>query len=172
MNHLLPGLIVLLVLCLIASSVALVRLYRHVHSLQSSFAKMGFVVRQDLQECFDQAAQKIIESQSQSTLQNQKIIEQTMQAVLDKSSNVVQKRLASAEKEASSIILRAHQDRQRIIDDAKLESNQYLNRLTGYSAEALEWAMEQLLKEKIDLNGHEELVKSLVSVYLDEHKRV
>ena len=94
-----------------------------------------------------------------------------MQKVLAESSQILQQTLSKAEHQASEIVLQAHQDRQRILDDAKQESQQYMGKLTDYSAEALEWAMEQLIKEKVDLSGHEQLVQSLVSVYLNEHKR-
>ncbi len=171
MSMLLPGLVIIVTIALAASGFFLIRLYRQVAALKSSFAKLGYVVRQDLQEYFDQSANKVLDIQQQSVEQQQQAIEQTMQKVLDESSQVIQKTLARAEKQASTIILKAHNDRQQILDDARKESQQYLRRLTDYSSEALEWSMEQLMKEKIDLNGHEELVRSLVSVYLDEHKQ-
>jgi cell division septum initiation protein DivIVA len=150
----------------------LIRAHRRIAELQTAFAKMGFVVRQDLQHSFDAALAQVVDAQQQSVEQSQEQIRKTMLKVLDESSQVMQQALARAEKQSSEIVLRAHQDRQRILDDARQESRQYLMRLTDYSAEALEWAMEQLVKEKMDMNGHEELIKSLVSVYLDEHKRV
>lgn len=172
MDRLLLGLLAIQTIAFIVGIAFFIRLYRHVAELTSSFAKLGFVVRQDLQQYFDGAAQKVVEVQAQSSAQNQKLIEDTMQKVLQESGKVMQDTLARAEHQASEIVLKAHQDRQQILEDAKQESNQYMSRLADYSAEALEWAMEQLIKDKVDLHGHEELVQSLVSVYLDEHKRV
>jgi cell division septum initiation protein DivIVA len=172
MNQLLPAVVIVLTICLLGAAVSLVRLYRQIHNLERSFAKLAFVTRQDLQQYFEEAASKVLETQSASTEANRKSIEEAIQSVVDRSSQVVQQRLAQAESEAAAIVLRAHQERQQILDDARKESRQYLMRLTDYSAEAIEWGLEQLVKEKIDISGHEELVKSLVSVYLDEHKRI
>lgn len=171
MDRYLLSLLALQTVGFIVAVFCLVRLYRQVAELKASFAKLGFVVRQDLQQYFDSAGQKIIEVQAQATQNSQQLLQQTMEKVLADAGETMKQSIAQAEQEAQQVILRAHQDRQRILDDARLESDRHLTRLTDYSTEALEWAMEQLVKEKLDLSGHEELIESLVSVYLDEHKR-
>lgn len=171
MDRLVLGLLTIQTIVFVLAVFGFFKLYRQVSELKSSFAKLGFVVRQDLQQHFETAAQKTIEVQQQSSQHNQQLIEQTMQKVLNESSRSMQEILARAEGQASEIVLKAHQDRQRILDDAREESKQYVTRLTDYSTEALEWALEQLVKEKMDLGGHEQLIESLVSVYINEHKR-
>lgn len=156
---------------MVALIVVLGRLFHNLNTLNASFAKLGYLAREDVKRYFDEASDQAVDMYRRSAAENQRIVEASMQRVLAQSGQTMRTTLVQAERDAAGIILKANQDARNIVADAQRSSQTYLDQLVDRATEAIEWSMEQYLKEQFSLEQHEDMVKHLITVYLDEHKR-
>lgn len=158
----------LLVALIIGLVLLIVRLIFMVRSLNGSFAKLSYFTREDAKKYFDTAADKAVGMNEEFLEQNQHIVEAGMKQVIIDTGTVMEKSIADAQAEAADIVLKARQDADRIIQEAKEHSSQYYVQALDRSVAAMEWAMEQYIKQHVSLQEHEQIINTLIKEYLDE----
>jgi len=151
--------------------VFVIGLYRNLKKMTSSFAKLGYIAREDTKKYFDESSDKAYEMNKQISEDNKKAIVETMEQVLKNSSVLVKETIAEAEKDASKIIENAQFESANIKKEAKEESGKIFLRLIDDSTQAVDWAMEQYLKENYSMKDHEEIIEKLINIYVNEYKK-
>jgi F0F1-type ATP synthase membrane subunit b/b' len=139
--------------------------------MNDSFAKIGYIAREDTKKYFDESSARAVEIFAQSSEENKRIVSETMSLVLQDSLRMVKETVASAEKEASGIIAKANEESENIKKEAKVDSERYFNSLISEATQAVDWAMEQYIKQEFTYKNHEDLINSLIEVYINEHRR-
>lgn len=163
------GIILLLGLVLL---VLMAVVYKALKNLEGSFAKIGYVAREDTKHYFEESAEKALEVSRIAIDENKKQIEDTMKQALADSGNILRDTLAQAEKQAGEIILQAHRDADNIKKQATQDADKYFKLLIDQSAEAIDWALAQFVKEEMSVKDHEELIGKLVNSYLNDHRTI
>lgn len=158
------------VICLILT-VFLVRVWLLVRRINASFAKLGFIMREDAKKYFEDAANKIVETNEQFQQNYQKIVEDGTRAVLQESTSLTEKAIADAHVRANEIVLRARTDAQQIIKGAELEANQHAEKTLQRTGDAIGWVMSQYLGEVYSTEAHEALIEQQVRKYVNEHRK-
>ena len=151
--------------------VLVIRLYVMLHHLDTSIAKLGYVIREDAKKYFDDAAAKIVDTDVQFQTMYTKIVhEGTAQALTDVSDSV-EKAITSANTEANNIIMQAHKEAQNIMTSAQGEVAAQSDRALGESAATIAYVMEQYSGQTMNLDEHQALIKRLLDEYVSENKR-
>jgi polyhydroxyalkanoate synthesis regulator phasin len=163
------------ILCLVGAGVLallflVARLYFITKHLNNSFAKLGFLMREDAKKYFDDAAGKIVDTNEQFQKMYQGIVEEGTKKVLMDSGVVMEKSIMDAQAKAGTIIIGAQSDAQNIIKAAEGEAQNKLNQSLQQAVDTLGWTMEQYLKEHYSLSEHEAQIQQLVDKYVDEHR--
>ena len=109
-------LIVAIVLALV------IRLYVLVHRLNSSFAKLGFIIREDAKKYFDEAAGKILDTNQQFQDFYSQIVHDGTKKALSEVGDTLESTLAKAQQQAGDIILQSREDARRIVQAADRKS--------------------------------------------------
>lgn len=148
-----------------------VRLYLLTKHINNAFNKLGFVLRQDTKQYFDDAASKIVETNDQFQSIYQKAIADATQKVLVDSGVVMERALSDAHVKAGKVILQAQSDAQNIIAAAKEQANQEYDAALKRSVDTLGWALQQYLKEQVDLKHHEQIIQKMINAYLNENRK-
>lgn len=138
--------------------------------LNASFAKLGFLVREDAKKYFDDAADKIIDTNEQFEQMYKKIIEEGTHAALSSSSAITEKVVMDAHGRANEVVLSARIDAQRILQAAQKEANLHAEQTLQRTGDVVEWVMSQYLGEVYSAKEHEALIEKLVRTYINEHK--
>ena len=159
------GLIGLLLLIIL-----LVVLLKLVMNLNASFAKLGYVAREDAKKYFGDAAEKVTDMNSTFYTQYQEMIDAGVRKVLAESGQVMSESFSKAEKQAADIVLTAQQEARQIIESTQKDSNEYYKRALAESVDAMKWALEQYLNDHLDIRRQEDIVKSLIEAYVDERR--
>lgn len=166
----------LLVLCgcaalfVIGIVFVLVKLYLTTSELNKSFAKLGYVTREDAKKYFGDAAEKVVDMNSSFYQQYQRIIEDGVRKALSESGTVMEESIAKAQHDAGTIVVHAQANAQQILATAKQDSEQYYDRAVSEAASAMEWALEQYLKEHFDVHQHEQIIDKLLEAYINERR--
>ncbi|MCA9335121.1 hypothetical protein KC953_03180 [Candidatus Saccharibacteria bacterium] len=150
--------------------VFLLRVWILVRRLNSSFAKLGFLVREDAKKYFDDAAGKIVDTNEQFQDMYKKIVEDGTRAVLAESSLITEKVIADAHARANTVVLSARTDAQQIMLAAQKEANIQSEQTLQQAGNAIGWVMSQYLGEVYSVAEHEALIEKLVKTYVNEHK--
>lgn len=150
--------------------VFLLRIWILVRHLNSSFAKLGFLVREDAKKYFDDAADKIVDTNEQFQQTYKKIVEDGTRAVLAESSTITERVLIDAHGQANKIVLTARTDAQQILQAAQKDAGLHAQRTLQQTGDAIGWVMSQYLGEVYTVAEHEELIEKLVKMYVDEHR--
>ena len=148
-----------------------VRLYLLTKSIQGSFAKLGFVMRQDAKQYFDDAAAKIVDSNEHFQEIYQKAIADATQKVLVDSGVVMERALSEAHVKAGKVILQAQSDAQNIIAAAKSQADEEYDAALKRAVDTMGWTLEQYLKEKVDLHHHEMIIQKMLNAYINENRK-
>jgi len=158
------------VILLIVIAFFLVRLYGAYKRMDESFAKIGYLAREDTKKYFDQASSDATGIYNEALQKSKTVIEESLNDIISRSQAITEKTIADAQKQASGIILQANEEAEKIKSSAKEGSSKYFDQAVGSAVEAIEWSMTQYIKEKFTLSEHEEIIKKLVDVYVDERK--
>ena len=148
-----------------------VRIWIVLKRLNSSFAKLGFLVREDAKKYFDDAADKIVDTNEQFQEAYKKIVEEGTRSVLADSSSITEKVMADAHAQANNVILTARTDSQRIVQAAQKEAEEYSMKTLNQTGDAIGWVMSQYLGEVYSVADHEALIEKQVKMYVNEHRR-
>lgn len=149
----------------------IVRIWVVLKRLNSSFAKLGFLVREDAKKYFDDAADKIVDTNEQFQGMYKKIVEEGTRSVLAESSSVTERVVADAHAQANDVILSARTDSQRIVQEAQKEAEEYAQKTLNQTGDAIGWVMSQYLGEVYSVADHEALIEKQVKMYVNEHRR-
>lgn len=147
-----------------------VRLYFLVVKLNTSFAKLGYVVREDAKKYFDEASSKIVDTNQQFQSFYAKIVQDGTQKALSETGGMFEEAMTKAQKEAGDIILRSREDARRIIEAANTESQRKSNEAFNRSAETIRWVMEQYIKKSYSIDDHQDAIMKLLNEYINEHR--
>lgn len=148
----------------------IIRLYIIIHRLNTSFAKLGYVIREDAKKYFDDAAGKIIDTNEQFQASYTKIVRDGTMAALTDAGQAMETTLVSAHQDAGKVILEAREDAQRIMGAARNEATTYTNQALSQSADTIRWVMEQYIGQTYSIEEHHHLIKKLLDEYINERR--
>lgn len=157
--------IFVIVLCFV-----LFKLIHSVKTLNSSFAKLGYVAREDAKRYFGDAADKVVDMNSGFNELYQAMITEAMKKAMSESSVAVEATLVKAEQEAGNIILNAQEQSKQIIEAAKKDSADISNRSLNETVDTISWAMQEYIHDNLSVQEHEDIVMQLVNKYLNERR--
>lgn len=148
-----------------------IRAWQLLKHLNSSFAKLGFVVREDAKKYFDDAADKLVDTNEQFEQRWQKVVEEGTRAALADKSAVTERTVTSAHAQANDIILKARTDAQQIIQAAHDESAEHAEKTLARTSDAISWVLSQYLEHAYSTAEHEALIETQIKNYIDEHRK-
>jgi len=146
------------------------RLFRSLNLLNRSFAKLGYVTREDAKMYFGEAADKVVDMNSSFSQQYQKMIEDGVRKALADGGNVMEGSLLKSQQDAGNILLKAQQDALQIVDSTKEDAKHYYERAISDAVDTIEWTLGQYLKTHMDVRQHEEIIDNLLKAYIHERK--
>lgn len=164
------------VVCLVGASIGLLlffvaRLYILTKRLNTSFAKLGYIVREDAKKYFDDASEKIVATNEQFHDMYEAIVQEGTKKALIESGVVMEQAILDAQKQANRVILTAQTDAQAIITGAKTEADNHMEQALRRTADTMSWVMTQYMKEQYTIDEHQALIEKLVRTYVDEHRK-
>ena len=166
-----PGLMTALLAIAVGIVVLLIiKLFFMVRRLNASFAKLGYVIREDAKKYFDDAAGKIVDTNEQFQSSYTQIVHDGTISALADSSLVMEKTLAAAHEDAGKVIQSAREDAQRITLAARQNAEAHVHQELARSADTIEWVMEQYVDHTFDRTYHEEIINKLLEEYINEHR--
>lgn len=157
------------ILLLVFSFIAY-RLFHGLSNLNNSFAKLGYLNREDAKLYFGQAADKVADMNSSFSQQYQKMIEEGVRKALSASGDVMEGSLLKAQQDAGTVLLRAQQDAVQIVASTKEDADHYYSRAIAEAVDTLEWTLEQYLKTHMDVKQHEAVIDELLKAYVHERR--
>jgi F0F1-type ATP synthase membrane subunit b/b' len=165
------GVATVLIFCAISVLLGLI-LYLIVmmRRLNASFAKLGFLVREDAKKYFDEAADKIVDTNKQFQDTYVEIVHKGTQTALQDVSNVMRTAVVKAQQDAGSIIIEARKQAQDIIVGAQHESAEYKQKALEQSAQTIEWVVGQYIGKTYTDQQHIDLIRSLLLEYINENR--
>lgn len=146
------------------------RLYFMINDLNASFAKLGYVIREDAKKYFDEAADKIIDTNEQFQSSYTKIVRDGTMSALGDAGTIMEKTLENAHREAGLVVLKAREDAQRIIVAARHETENYNEQALNRSADMVQWVISQYTKETFTIDQHKHIINKLLDEYINEHR--
>jgi F0F1-type ATP synthase membrane subunit b/b' len=150
--------------------ILVVRLLISVSKINSSIAKLGYVIREDAKKYFDEAAHSIVETNEQFQEQYVGIVRDGTKSALSDASTVMEGTLAKAQQDAGTVILQAREEARRIVEAARAEAGTYKQQALDQSTATIQWVMEQYAGQAITVEQHEALIKTLVDQYTYENR--
>ena len=157
------------ILCVVAF-VVFYRLFRSVKTLNNSFAKLGYVNREDAKKYFGEAADKVVDMNTGFNEQYQKLIEDAIKKAMLDSGAVMETTLIRAEQEAGAVVLKAQEHAQQILESAKKEATHFSDRAVGNAVDAISWSLEEYLRTDFSIGEHEDVIMKLLERYLNERR--
>ena len=145
-------------------------LHASVKRLNDSFGKLGYIAREDAKKYFNDASVKAVDLYSQFYEQNQALLKKVMTEALEKSGFIMEDSIAKAQSEASQKIAEAHEVATQIKRAAEKDAEKQVKESISRATRAIEWALEQYVKEEFDIQRHEEVINKLLEVYIDERE--
>ncbi|NCU40655.1 hypothetical protein EOL73_02780 [Candidatus Saccharibacteria bacterium] len=139
--------------------------------LNSSFTKLGFFVREDAKKYFSETADDIQKVNAQLQQTNQEAIQKGVAAALMQAEQLLEPVVKQAHEEASEILLESRVQAKNIIEAGKADANANAKRVVDKSSEAIRWVMQQYAGEILTDDKHEEIVKKLLSEYINESRK-
>lgn len=159
--------------CVVAVGILLilvVRLTLQVSKINSSIAKLGYVIREDAKKYFDDAAHSIVATNEQFQDKYVSIVRDGTRSALIDASVVMEGTLAKAQQDAGAVVLSAREEARRIIEAARTESITYRQQALDQSTATIQWVMEQYAGQAITVAQHEALIKTLIDQYTYENR--
>ena len=156
------GVVVLLIL--------VVRVTIIVGKIDSSIAKLGYVIREDAKKYFDDAAHSIVETNEQFQDKYVTIVKDGTKSALTDASVVMEGTLAKAQQDAGAVILQAREEARRIVESAKTEAGSYKEQALNQSTATIQWVIEQYAGQAMSVEQHETLIKNLIDQYTNESR--
>lgn len=160
------AIIVVLLLLVIAT----ISLFVMVRKLIGSFAKLGFLMREDAKKYFDDAAGKIVDTNQSFQEMYKKIVEEGTTQALQDSSTIMQTVISKAHEEASQAILKAQTDAGNIITTAQKDAEEQKQRILNEAVEAIRWTVNEFAKESFTQDQHEKMIEKLLQEYIHEQQ--
>ncbi len=146
-------------------------LHKNLKKISESFGKIGYLAREDTKRYFKESSEKATEIFANAAEKNKEVIGLTMQKVLNDSTGVVKEVISGAEKEASKIITEARKEAASIKREAEEESSKYFDKIISDAVQAVDWSVEQFVKNNYTVKEHEDIIRRLISIYVDEHRK-
>lgn len=157
------GVLVLLIL--------VVRLTLIVGKIDSSLAKLGFVIREDAKKYFDDAAHSIVETNEKFQDTYVSIVKDGTKSALSDAGAVMEGSIAKAQQDAGEVILGAREEARRIVEAAKTEAGSYKQQALNESTATIQWVIEQYAGQTMSVEEHETIIKNLIDQYINENRQ-
>lgn len=141
-----------------------------IRRLHASFAKLGFLVREDAKKYFDEAADKIVDTNKQFQDTYTEIVHKGTQSALQDVSGVMRVAVVKAQTDAGSIIIEARKQAQDILTAAQRDSLTYKQKALDQSAQAVEWVTTQYVGKTFTEAQHVDLIRRLLQEYVNENR--
>ncbi len=148
-----------------------VKLFLMMKDLNASFAKLGFVVREDAKRYFDEAAAKTVDMNLTFREQYVGIVEEGTANALGHTAQTIEGSIVAAQAEANQIILRARDDARRINVEARKMAVDEMSRSLENAADTIAWVMEHYIHETFTVEQHKHVIDRLVDEYLNEYQK-
>ena len=155
---------------LVALLIVVLRLYFIIHQINSSFAKLGYVLREDAKKYFDETAEKLVSTNDQLQESYTKIVHDGTMSALSEASQAIEKTLVVAHKDAGDVILQAREEAQRIVSESRSEADMQLNQALSRSSDAIQWVMGQYVGQTFTSYQHEVIITKLLDEYINENR--
>ena len=150
--------------------IVVLRLYFMIHQINSSFAKLGYVLREDAKKYFDETAEKLVSTNAQLQESYTKIVHDGTMSALSEASQAIEKTLVVAHKDAGDVVLRAREEAQRIVSESRSEADVQLNQALSRSSDAIQWVMGQYVGQTFTSYQHEVIITKLLDEYINENR--
>jgi vacuolar-type H+-ATPase subunit H len=150
--------------------ILVVRLYFMIHQINSSFAKLGYVLREDSKKYFDEAAEKIVSTNTQMQESYTKIVHDGTVSALSEASQTIEKTLVVAHKDAGDVVLQAREEAQRIVAESRTEAAAQVDQALSRSSDAIQWVMGQYVGQVFTTYQHEAIITKLLDEYINENR--
>lgn len=151
--------------------ILMVGLTVRIAKLNSSFAKLGFFVREDAKKYFNETAEDIQAVNAQLQQTNQEAVQKGVSAALLEAEQLLAPVVRQAHDEASEILLESRDEAKNIIEASKIDASANAKRVVDQSSDAIRWVMQQYAGETLNDEKHEEIVRKLLSEYLNESRK-
>jgi vacuolar-type H+-ATPase subunit H len=155
---------------LIALLGLVVRLYIMIRQINSSFAKLGYVLREDTKNYFNEASEKIVSTNAQMQESYTKIVHDGTVSALSEASQAIEKTLVVAHKDAGDVVLQAREAAQRIVAESRNEAATQVDQALGRSTDAIQWVMGQYVGQSFSTHQHEAIINKLLDEYINENR--
>ena len=153
------------------SLVLIVRLHFLLNGLNSSIAKLSYVIREDAKKYFDDAGEKIVDTNEHFQSMYTKIVHDGTMSALTNAETVLKDTISSAHRESNEIILIARNDAQNIIAAAKNDAEKQYDDAVNRSVDTIRWVIEQYTDRQLTVDQHEAIIRHLLEEYLRGHQR-
>lgn len=149
---------------------AVLAVYFRIRSMQGQLAKFAFLVREDTKKFFEEAGQQAVTLSKVTLEQSAEDLKKTLDQVSDEAIEKISKTVHQAEEEAATLRVQSKEEAQRIIAAAQKEAEAQVYSSSKRAATAVEWAMEQWVRETFSVKQHSALIERLVVTYLNDRK--
>lgn len=163
--------IVVTAMCLVGLLLFMLRLVAQLRQLSSAFAKLGFVLREDAKMYFEEASERLLDTNAEFKRSYMKIVEDGTKGALSQAAYTVEGSIVAAQQEANKIILQARDDARRINIEAKRMAVDEMSRTLDNAADTISWVMERYVGETFTLDQHRYVIEKLLEEYLHEYQR-
>lgn len=160
----------LLGLLIIILIILAICLYFSFKAMQDSFNKIGYIAREDTKRYFADSAEQAKDVYIKALEQNKEVILESMNKAVSESSEKMKGVIGEAEKQAAEIILSSHRDAESINSEAKTRAQKDSEQMLDETAKVIDWAMSQYIKENFSIAEHEEIIRKLITSYLNEQR--
>lgn|GEM_PF-3054355 len=138
--------------------------------LAASFAKLGFVVREDAKKYFDDASATLVTTNQEFKQAYTDIVANGTKQALAESATDMEQVLAGAQNEAGNIVLQAREDARRITLAARTSAAEETARSLDGAADTISWVMGKYIQETYSVEQHKALIDKLIEEYIHEHR--
>lgn len=161
---------IIIVVVLVTLTVAVIRLFFMSKKVLGSFAKLGFLMREDAKKYFDDAAVKIVDTNEEFQEMYQKIVENGTKEALKDASTIMRTVISNAHEESAKTVLKAQTDAANIISSAEKEASEKKRQIIEQAVETIRWTLNEYVAETFTVEQHEELINKLLQGYIDEQR--
>lgn len=161
---------IVIIVVLLLLVIATISLFVMVRKLIASFAKLGFLMREDAKKYFDSAASKIIDTNQSFQHMFQQVVEDGTKDALTDASQIMQTIISKGHQEAGQAVLKAQTEAVNIVSSAHKEAEEYKKQIMNQAIEAIRWTLEEYTKESFTQDQHEAAIRKLLEGYLHEQQ--
>ena len=148
--------------------VLLIKIFRLYKKLDSSFAKLGFVIREDSKHYFENSSDKYQVMQQNFFQQNKAVIKEAIGEILVEQNSTLEKQLEDASQKANQIIAEAQKEAENIKLSMGQEKKRIVQSAANEACQIIERAFSDFIHESFSLKEHEKIIQKLIDEHLND----